>query len=471
MGAAANRWSNLAIVRASSGKRLWLGAAGVAVFIATVWTAHAMTSRQETREPGFGLDFIAFYTAGTFEREGRLGDLYNLQAVHQFQRELASANQFDIGHAYGPWWNPPFYGLVFSPLSRLPYPAAAGAWITFNLLCFAGACVLLCRLMPSSTSQSATRQAELSPSPGNPGEGWQGGSRERALVPVLIVLSAPFILAVSHAQNTCTSLLLLTVTVTLWRARRPLLAGLVGGLMFYKPQVAAVLAAVLLVDLGWRALAGYAVTGTALLLTNLVALPGTLSDYLHRLPVNLHDFQTGTLYPWEQHVTFNAFWRLLIQGHSLGDMSVLATSLTYVSMLAVGTLLLLACLRTRKMESARDRDRLIAATIAAAPLLMPFYFDYDLLLLAVPAVLFASECMRRAPGHPLDSSCRWLVAAWSALYVWQMVNTDVGARFHVNLAVPLLATVASLMIARVARAEPQTAQTSAPAERPVREAA
>ena len=30
------------------------------------------------------------------------------------------------------------------------------------------------------------------------------------------------------------------------------------------------------------------------------------------------------------------------------------------------------------------RDRLIAATIVATPLLMPFYFDYDLLLLSVP---------------------------------------------------------------------------------------
>ncbi|HEY2584639.1 MAG TPA: glycosyltransferase family 87 protein, partial [Tepidisphaeraceae bacterium] len=264
MGAAAARWSNLAIVRASSGKRLWLAAAGIAIFIATVWTAHALGSREENREPGFGLDFIAFYTAGTFVREGRLGDLYSLDAVHQFQRELAAANHFDIGRACGPWWNPPFYALVFGPLSRLPYPTAAGIWIAFNLACFAAACVLLCRMLPAET-------------------GW----RSRALAPVLIVLSAPFILAVSHAQNTCTSLLLLTATVTLWRSRRAFLAGVVGGLMFYKPQVATVLAAVLVIDLGWRAVAGYAITGSALLLTNLIALPGTLVDYVHRLPKNV----------------------------------------------------------------------------------------------------------------------------------------------------------------------------------------
>jgi hypothetical protein len=190
MGLAA-RWSNLSIVRASWTKRLWLAAAGIAIFIATIWTTRALTSRSGSQGSGFGLDFIAFYTAGSFVDQGRLGDLYNLEAVHQFQRQVAGANHFDIGRAYGPWWNPPFYALVFKPLARLAYPAALIVWITLNLICFGVACVLLCRLLPERTN-------------------W----RYRALVPVLTILSAPFILAVSHAQNACTSLLLLVVTVT-----------------------------------------------------------------------------------------------------------------------------------------------------------------------------------------------------------------------------------------------------------------
>ncbi len=43
---------------------------------------------------------------------------------------------------------------------------------------------------------------------------------------------------------------------------------------------------------------------------------------------------------------------------------------------------------------------LIAATVASTPLLMPFYFDYDQLLLAIPAVLFAAEWIRRAGFRP-----------------------------------------------------------------------
>ena len=103
-------------------------------------------------------------------------------------------------------------------------------------------------------------------------------------------------------------------------------------------------------------------------------------------------------------------------------------------------------------------DRLIAAAVAATPLLMPFYFDYDLLLLAVPAVLFAADLMRRDPAAPLPRADRWLLAAWPALYGWMLLNADVAEATRVNLAVPLLATVATLL---VARAQPSRAAAKA----------
>jgi hypothetical protein len=249
-----------------------------------------------------------------------------------------------------------------------------------------------------------------------------------------------------------------------WRNRRPLLAGAVGGLMFYKPQVAAVLALVLVIDLGWKAAAGYALAGAGLLLANLILLPGTLADYLHRLGGNVHSFQTQTLYPWEQHVTLKAFWRLVLQGHSLGDATTAVTVLSIVSGASVATMLLWALMRTRsaparegeRQHAAIHRDRLIAAAIIATPLLMPFYFDYDLLLLAVPAVLFAADLMRtRSDSH--RSADRWIVGAWVALYAWQMVNTDFGAKFHLNLSVPLLTVLVAMLIVRSTRSEASNA--------------
>src|SRR2546430_4183331 len=60
-----------------------------------------------------------------------------------------------------------------------------------------------------------------------------------------------------------------------------------------------------------------------------------------------------------------------------------------VTALAVAALLAAALWKSSRRTASPDRA--IAATIAAMPLLMPFYFDYDLLLLAVPATLYAAR--------------------------------------------------------------------------------
>ena len=114
------------------------------------------------------------------------------------------------------------------------------------------------------------------------------------------------------------SLLLLAATVTAWRSQRRLMAGLLCGLLFYKPQLGAVLATVLVLSLGWRALIGLSITGIALLLASL-ALPGTLHDFLYQMPLNLHYVQCKVPYMWDRHVTFKAFWRLLFQGFGSGE--------------------------------------------------------------------------------------------------------------------------------------------------------
>ena len=116
----------------------------------------------------------------------------------------------------------------------------------------------------------------------------------------------------------------------------------------------------------------------------------------------------------------------------------LVNLLTIACGLAVGAGLVLAMLAARREDAAdgcwtgESRaircDRLIAATIVAMPLLMPFYFDYDLLLLAVPAVLLASEIASRPPGCALSSSDRRLIGFWIALYLWLMINPVLAPR-------------------------------------------
>jgi len=90
---------------------------------------------------------------------------------------------------------------------------------------------------------------------------------------------------------------------------------------------------------------------------------------------------------------------------------------------------------------------------------MPFYFDYDLLLLAVPATLYAVErVIRPELSRPGDL---WLTRAWVALFLWLFVNPGLAMRTHVNVTVVMLSCVAGLLVARAGRAE-VAAVTTAP---------
>ncbi|MGH7214170.1 MAG: glycosyltransferase family 87 protein [Tepidisphaeraceae bacterium] len=409
----------------------------MALFVFTCAIGNAVLLARES-SPRLGLDFIAFYTAGTFVREGRANEFYDLKAVVAYQESLAKELGTDLGGGFGPWWNPPHYALVFVPFSLLPFQSAVHAWVAVNLVAVGMAIWLMARMLP--------REA-----------GW----RTWGLVPLLVLASTPFILLVSHGQNTGTSLLIVALVVTAWRAERGFMAGLVLGLLFYKPQLATVLAVVLVLDRGWRAAAGVATTGFLLLLLTQLMLPGSIGDFLRRLPENLHAMQVGREYMWERHVTIKAFWRLLLQGRGPGEMAALTTGLTLACTAFVGCGLLAAIYRRRHPQpnNTMQRDRLIGATVVCMPLVMPFYFDYDLLLLSIPAVLWAAEVVESSSGATHDTTRtlerreHWMLAAFVVLFVWLMVANHVTAQMRFNLTVPLVAVIASVSIARAVRSD------------------
>ena len=139
--------------------------------------------------------------------------------------------------------------------------------------------------------------------------GQRPGWKTLALVPVIAMLPLPVWQAMGHQQNTFISFFLLTFAVWLWRANRPFVAGLIGGLLFFKPQLAALFALAMVIGLGWRALAGLAVTGVWLLAITVFSMPGCLHEFLHRLPPILHWLQNVAPYNWGRQVTFQSFWR------------------------------------------------------------------------------------------------------------------------------------------------------------------
>lgn len=427
-------------------RRLWkCGIAAAAVLSCFVVFEAGTRLRSPSTKLALGHDLIPSYAAGVLVREGRPRAMYDREALSAVEFRMMREADLDIDPRFGAWLNPPFYAWPFALLSALPYRTAAAVFLSINLLLFAISLVLLARLL-------------LPQSPGDfaPGHNAAVDWRTFGLVPLLVLLPFPFWQVMGHQQNTFISLLLLLISVTCWRGGKGFAAGAVAGLLFFKPQLAAVFAAVLIVCQGWRALAGLAVTGIALLALTHVTMPECLCDYVHRLPPILHWLQMELPYNWGRQVTLQSFWRLIIQGHVRGETIAVAKILWWLSSGAIFIGMMVAVRHYRSGN--RDpisRDRLIAAAIASMPMLMPYYMDYDLLLLAVPAVLLATEWTQK-PALIVRRD-HWLFAAWVVLCVETHFNPGIAGNSHWNLAVPLLALISILHIARCIRPRTSTA--------------
>jgi alpha-1,2-mannosyltransferase len=433
------------------------------LFTATLLTFNAFLARtDETAATVFdriGHDFLPFYAAGTFVREGNPGAMYDVDALRAREQQIARRSAVPLGNGFGPFWNPPFYALPFASLCALSFGSALLTWLGINLAALTVAIALLCRLVVQASrlpaAETAAPQWGLTQSQGAApprAAGW----RTWGLMPLLILASTPALLAFTHGQNTFCSLLLLTITVLAWRARRPLVAGLVIGLLAYKPQLAALVGLIAFIDLGWKVVAAAMSSLAILMVTSALAMPGIFETYSVALPRLLHVMQVEHVYMWERHVTLKAFWRLLLQGYSAGETSIAVYTLTAISAAILGIALIVAAFRCRAAQSVAcaKRDWLIAATIAAMPLLMPFYFDYDLLLLAIPAVLYSVKRSAGARNFP----DRLIVPAWCSLYGWMIINPDVAELTRMNLTVPLLAVVAGCLVARALQRDAETTQ-------------
>jgi alpha-1,2-mannosyltransferase len=422
---------------ASVRKRLWKWGSLIALFmlILAIGNHFLPQSRSLTRQM-LGHDFLVFYSGGQLARTGQYHDLYNMDTLKRMEHATGVSSNLEMGNGFGPWWNPPHAAWMFSPLTFLSYPNALIVWQFISMIAFAISVYLLARMLPEGTSWKT----------------W-------ALIPLFMMISMPFVQAISHGQNTFITLLLLTITATLWRKNRGFLAGIVCGLLAYKPQHCALIAIVLVFNQGIPAVCGLAITGAATLAFTTIAMPGALHDFLFRMPANLTQFQESNHYMWERHVTFKGFWRLLLQGRDTGPTSATVMVFWFACWGAIAAMLRGAIWNVRIQNSKlklqnptqhsglstqHSTDRLIAATIAATPLLMPFYFDYDMLLLSVAAVLYVADRMR----SPAMATDRLAAMAWTTLFISFQFGTVIAGQTHFNVNVLALTWVATVLIRR-----------------------
>jgi hypothetical protein len=200
----------------------------------------------------------------------------------------------------------------------------------------------------------------------------------------------PVFAAVSFGQNSLFSLALLALTFALLRRDRPFAAGLVAGLLLYKPQLLLGVGLVWLADRrrGWRALLGLAATGAVLAGLSVWLLPEATRAYFDSLG-QIVGMQDRLALP--QNYSTQGFWMLLLPGHDA-----LAQALSRGCSL-LGVAVLAAFWRRAHGEAAVP----FAVAVLLTPLLSPYAMLYDWSVLLVPATLL---WLYVPEGRP-----RWLV--------------------------------------------------------------
>jgi hypothetical protein len=353
----------------------------------------------------FGHDFFIGYVAGQQVAGGQIDRLYDASAMESAARSAIADANLTGNPAHVRWLNPAYFAAAFAPLAWLPYRWALLIWTALNAA-LAGGCLAVAR-------------AQL-----------PAGSFRR-LLPIIVCLSFPFILATHHQQSSLVSLSLLLAAASAWQSRRALLAGVFVGLLAYKPQIAFAIGLVLWAHQGRRALAGLLFGGGLWLALGEALWPGSTLAFLRESPAAVRGLQSAG-FAWGRQITPTA----LLRGSQFMSPVMAAVLGGALSLAVLAGMVALA----RKARSAVQADAMIAAAFLAVPLAVPYLMDYDLLLLVVAAV-----CWMRS------GIARELAVGWAVLWITAFVNVDVVDKTGVNAAVIVLAAMGGRMAVAVWR--------------------
>ncbi|HVV28070.1 MAG TPA: glycosyltransferase family 87 protein [Rhizomicrobium sp.] len=409
---AANPTANLAALIRDGGfltrarVAAWAGmmAAGFAVALLLLGAAAHGASDYAGRP--LGTDFSNVYAAG---RAALAGDAAAPFDILRQQK----AEQAIFGPAtplYG-WHYPPYFLLAAAALARLPYLPALLVWQGASLLLYLLSLRLL--LLKSAAPQLA---------------------RDRLFLPVALGFTAVFV-NLTHGQNGFLTAALFAGGLALLDTR-PVLAGLLFGLLAYKPQFAAVVPLALAATGRWRALLSG--SATVLVLTLAVTLifgaavwPAFLASMHFTRTVVLEQGSTG-FHKMQSVFALVRLWRGPV-------------ALAYLIQALAAGAGLFALLRIWRSDLAAGYKG--AALCLCALLLTPYCLDYDLVLLAPAIALLAAE--GRARGFaPFE------IAALAGLWLLPIAARAIAAFLFLPLAAPAMMALLWLIYRRCDAAGP-----------------
>ncbi|MFT4074084.1 MAG: glycosyltransferase family 87 protein [Asticcacaulis sp.] len=381
-------WLNAKRVRAYS---LILFAANAIGF--AIWIGLARGGIDHSGKP-IGTDFMSFYAASRLVLSGHAAEVWTPQA-HQAAQDGIFGRQL----GYWAFFYPPAYLLICAPLALLPYGVSLFAWLAGTT----GAAIALAR-------QWLKQQAPV-------------------VIGLIPLLAFPALwINIGNGQNAA-----LTTAIflggCLWLDRRPVIAGLILGLIVIKPQLALALPFALAASGRWKT---FLVTGfSAVMLSaaawGLVGTEGYL-NFLHNNALARATLENGLVSPARMQSLFAALrlWQAPLW-LAYGAQAVLALGV-----------IASACLVIRRHRP--DRFALAALLVSATLLMSPFMLDYDLLLSAIPLGWLVMSGLK-------DGFRSWEKTAALVMFVWPLFARSLALNLHLPLT-PLILLVFYVMVVR-----------------------
>jgi hypothetical protein len=342
-----------------------------------------------------GTDFANVYAAGTYVIEGRAEAPFDPAVHYARQQEIFGASTPFYG-----WHYPPFFLFIAGALALMPYGLALAVWLaaTFALYLISIRAILSFRAPDAPSGDQPVDRLWL-----------------------LFAAAFPAVLVnAGHGQNGFLTAALIGGGLVLLD-RRPVLAGILFGLLSYKPQFGLMIPLVLIVTQRWRAFSFAALTVAALAAASTLAF-GTqiwsafLASTEFSRVVVLEAGDTG----W--HKIQSVFSWVRMWGGSIG--------LAYACHAAL--VLALCAVLIPLWRSERPYPLKAGILIIASILSTPYALDYDMMALAPAIAFLAIDGLQRgfAPWQKTALATLWMVplvarsvaeVAFLPIGVWTMI--------------------------------------------------
>jgi hypothetical protein len=334
------------------------------------------------------------YAAGTLGRAGKAADAYVPALQHAAEKAVFGDDTPFFG-----WHYPPFFFVVAFAVAALPYGWGLLAWMAAGLAAYL-----------------ATIRAILPRK-----ETW------------LVALAFPAVFVnLGHGQNGFLTAALLGSALQMMD-RRPWLAGVLIGLLAYKPQFGVLIPLALLASGRWTTIIAAAATVAVLVIAATLCLgTGIWQAFLHSTNFTQHIVleQGGT--GWEKIQSI--FSAVSAWGASV--------PVAYAVQTALGLALAVSIVWLWRSEAAFD---LKASALATASLLAtPYVLDYDLMVLAVAIAFFVRHGLARGFAD-------WELSLLAFAWVVPLVSRGIAAATTVPLGLIAMLALYAITIRRATR--------------------